>query len=94
MTLVMTKRLPRPARKRSCVVCIETVMGATPRRLGVLAADFFVGPVSRFDLGNALVVDLYSGTLESVTDIPLLGGAMRWPSRPVLGSGNCPSRGG
>jgi hypothetical protein len=31
--------------------------------------------VSRFDLGNALVVDLYSGTLESVTDITLLGGA-------------------
>jgi hypothetical protein len=31
--------------------------------------------VSRFDLGNALVIDLYSGTLESVTDITLLGGA-------------------
>ena len=44
-------------------------------RMGVLAADFFAGPVSRFDLGNALVVDLYSGTLESVTDITLLGGA-------------------
>jgi hypothetical protein len=43
--------------------------------MGVLAADFFAGPVSRFDLGNALVVDLYSGTLESVTDITLLGGA-------------------
>ena len=44
-------------------------------RMGVLAADFYAGPVSRFDLGNALVVDLYSGTLESVTDITLLGGA-------------------
>jgi len=44
-------------------------------RIGVLAADFFTGPVSRFDLGNALVVDLFSGTLESVTDITLLGGA-------------------
>jgi hypothetical protein len=44
-------------------------------RMGVLAADFFAGPVSRFDLGNALEVDLFSGTLESVTDITLLGGA-------------------
>ena len=44
-------------------------------RMGVLAVDFFAGPVSRFDLGNALVIDLFSGTLESVTDITLLGGA-------------------
>ena len=44
-------------------------------RIGVLAADVFSGPVSRFDHSNALVVDLYSGTLESVTDITLLGGA-------------------
>ena len=44
-------------------------------RMGVLAADFYAGPVSRFDLGNALVIDLFSGTLESVTDITLLGGA-------------------
>ncbi len=44
-------------------------------RIGELASDFYAGPVSRFDLGNALVVDLYSGTLESVTDIVLLGGA-------------------
>jgi hypothetical protein len=43
--------------------------------MGGLVADFFAGPVSRFDLGNALVVDLFSGTLESVTDITLLGGA-------------------
>ena len=47
----------------------------TRARMGVLAADFYAGPVSRFDLGNVLVVDLYSGTLESVTDIALLGGA-------------------
>ena len=44
-------------------------------RMGVLGADFYAGPVSRFDLGNALVVDLFSGTLKSVTDITLLGGA-------------------
>ena len=47
----------------------------TRARMGVLAADFFSGPVARFDLGNALVIDLFSGTLESVTDITLLGGA-------------------
>ena len=47
----------------------------TRARMGVLVADFYAGPVSRFDLGNALVVDLFSGTLESVTDITLLGGA-------------------
>jgi hypothetical protein len=47
----------------------------TRARTGVLAADFFAGPVSRFDLGNTLVVDLFSGTLESITDIILLGGA-------------------
>jgi len=44
-------------------------------RIGVLAESFYAGPVSRFDLGNALVVDLFSSTLESVTDIALLGGA-------------------
>src|SRR5690606_12612057 len=41
---------------------------------GVLAAEVYAGPTSRFDLGNALVIDLFSGTLESVTDITLLGG--------------------
>lgn len=44
-------------------------------RIGVLAESFYGGPVSRFDLGNALVIDLFSGTLESVTDIALLSGA-------------------
>ncbi|MFN3576341.1 MAG: glycoside hydrolase TIM-barrel-like domain-containing protein, partial [Tabrizicola sp.] len=44
-------------------------------RIGTLAFDFFPGPTSRFDLGNALVVDLLSGTLESVTDVALFGGA-------------------
>jgi hypothetical protein len=33
------------------------------------------GPVSRFDLGNALIIDLSFGTLESVTDLALFGGA-------------------
>ena len=53
---------------------VLTTFGARAR-MGVLAADFHAGPTSRFDLGNALVVDLFSGTLESVTDITLLGGA-------------------
>ncbi len=44
-------------------------------RIGTLAFDLFPGPTSRFDLGNQLVVDLLSGTLESVTDVALFGGA-------------------
>ncbi|PCD75709.1 hypothetical protein CLN94_12400 [Pseudothioclava arenosa] len=44
-------------------------------RIGTLVEDFHAGPTSRFDLGNALVVDLFSGTLESVTDLTLFGGA-------------------
>ncbi|WP_369682760.1 phage tail protein [Roseovarius sp. M141] len=44
-------------------------------RIGNLVSDFHSGPTSRFDLGNTLVVDLLSGTLESVTDLTLFGGA-------------------
>ena len=44
-------------------------------RMGVVAADFFAGPVARFDMGYALVIDLFSDILESITDITLLGGA-------------------
>lgn len=44
-------------------------------RIGTLVSDFYGGPTSRFDLGNALVVDLLTGTLESVTDLTLFGGA-------------------
>ena len=44
-------------------------------RIGVLVSDFWSGPTSRFDLGNVLVVDLLSGTLESVTDLALFSGA-------------------
>jgi hypothetical protein len=43
-------------------------------RIGALVSDFYAGPTSRFDLGNALVIDLLSGTLESVTDLTLFGG--------------------
>jgi len=44
-------------------------------RIGTLVSDFYRGPTSRFDIGNALVVDLATGTLESVTDLTLFGGA-------------------
>ena len=44
-------------------------------RIGTLVSDLYPGPTSRFDLGNALVVDLASGALESVTDLTLFGGA-------------------
>ncbi|MBU3029771.1 baseplate multidomain protein megatron [Paracoccus marinaquae] len=44
-------------------------------RIGTLVSDFYSGPTSRFDLGNALVIDLLSGILESVTDLTLFGGA-------------------
>ncbi|RDC68499.1 hypothetical protein DLJ49_19890 [Rhodovulum sp. 12E13] len=47
----------------------------TRARLGALVSDFYAGPTSRFDLGNVLVVDLLTGTLESVTDLTLFGGA-------------------
>ncbi|MBD3763003.1 MAG: glycoside hydrolase/phage tail family protein, partial [Rhizorhabdus sp.] len=47
----------------------------TRARIGALVSDFYAGPTSRFDLGNALVVDLLTGTLESVTDLTLFGGA-------------------
>lgn len=44
-------------------------------RMGVLVEDLGAGPVGRFDHANALVLDLASGTLESVTDLALFGGA-------------------
>jgi len=44
-------------------------------RIGTLVSDFYSGPTSCFDLVNTLVVDLLSGTLESVTDLTLFGGA-------------------
>ncbi|MBK5932469.1 putative tail protein [Rhodovulum imhoffii] len=44
-------------------------------RMGTLVSDFYAGPTSRFDLGNVLNVDLLTGTLESVTDLTLFGGA-------------------
>jgi len=47
----------------------------TRARIGTLVSDLYAGPTSRFDLGNALVVDLLSGTLESVTDLTLFAGA-------------------
>ncbi len=47
----------------------------TRARIGALLSEFYAGPTSRFDLGNALFLDLLTGTLESVTDLTLFGGA-------------------
>jgi hypothetical protein len=44
-------------------------------RIGMLAADLYAGPLWRFDRGNELWVDLLSGSIESVTDLALFGGA-------------------
>jgi hypothetical protein len=51
-----------------------TTLGSRAR-IGTLVSDFYAGPTARFDLGNALLVDLLTGTLESVTDLTLFGGA-------------------
>ncbi len=54
----------------------EWLTGVTfPAQMGVLVSDFWAGPVSRFDHGNELIVDLSSGTLGSVTDLALFAGA-------------------
>lgn len=51
-----------------------TTFGASAR-VGSLAFDFYAGPLYRFDYGNALYVDMPSGTLLSVTDGELFAGA-------------------
>jgi hypothetical protein len=56
-------------------------------RMGRLVSDFYAGPVSRFDLGNALIVELSFGTLESVTDIAPLAAPTRSRSRARRTSG-------
>jgi hypothetical protein len=60
-----------------------------PSQIGAVAVEFPAGPVSRFDHSNALIVDLYSGTLQSVTDLALFSGANALPieSRQHLGVG-------
>ena len=46
----------------------------TRARMGELVADLHSGPVSRFDHGNSVHLELLSGTLESVTDLRLFAG--------------------
>ena len=53
---------------------LVTTLGR-PARMGRLVADLYAGPTSRFDLGNVAIVDLAFGTLASVTDVALFGGA-------------------
>jgi len=50
-------------------------MVGRPARIGTLASDFPSGPTARFDLANALTLDLLAGTLASVTDLELFAGA-------------------
>ncbi len=57
-----------------CGAVLLTTFGSRAR-IGTQVSDLYAGPTSRFDLGNALVVDLLTGTLESVTDLTLFGGA-------------------
>ncbi|MDO5757951.1 MAG: glycoside hydrolase TIM-barrel-like domain-containing protein [Rhodobacterales bacterium] len=54
-------------------------------RMGALVSDLYSGPTSRFDLGNEVVVDLLSGTLESVTDLTLFAGANAIAVESALG---------
>jgi hypothetical protein len=54
-------------------------------RIGVLGADLYAGPLWRFDRGNELWVDLLSGSLESVTDLALFGGANALAVETALG---------
>jgi hypothetical protein len=53
---------------------LMTIFGRRAR-IGTLAADLGPGPTSRFDMGNELIVDMATGTLESVTDLTLFSGA-------------------
>jgi hypothetical protein len=53
---------------------LVTALGR-PARMGSLVADLYPGPVSRFDPGNVAIVDRAFGTLASVTDVALFGGA-------------------
>lgn len=48
---------------------------SVPAQFGTLAASLAAGPSWRFDLANALLVDISSGSLQSVTDEQLFAGA-------------------
>jgi hypothetical protein len=54
-------------------------------QLGALIADLPTGPVARLDHGNIAIVEFLSGTLASVTDVALFGGANAWRSRAPPG---------
>ena len=48
---------------------------SVPAQFGTLAATLAAGPSWRFDLANALLVDISSGSLQSVTDEQLFAGS-------------------
>jgi hypothetical protein len=53
---------------------LDTILIA-PAGMGELAFDFWSGPTWRWDRGNELWVDLFSGSLASADEIAVLGGA-------------------
>jgi hypothetical protein len=61
-------------------------------RIGTLAFEFFSGPTSRFDLGNALVDDLLLGRWKARPTSRCSAGRMRWRSSPQQVSGRSSRR--
>ncbi len=53
---------------------LDTALGK-PATIGETTADFYSGPLWRWDNANALAVKLYNGTLVSLDDLSVLGGA-------------------
>jgi hypothetical protein len=53
---------------------LDTIL-PVPAGMGTLAFDFWSGPVWRWDRGNELWVDLFSGSLASADEAAVLGGA-------------------
>src|SRR5690606_19825185 len=56
-------------RSPSTDVCALLTPFGSRARIGPLVCDLCAGRPSRFDFGNVLLVDLLTGTLESVTDV-------------------------
>lgn len=60
--------------------------GQVPAQMGVLADALGAGPAWRFDLGNAVLLDLASGSLANVTDEQLFAGANALALETALGT--------
>jgi hypothetical protein len=53
---------------------LDTLLGK-PATIGETTADFYSGPLWRWDSVNALSIKLYNGALSSLDDLSVLGGA-------------------